>query len=195
MKSRISNLLPYTKINKGKVSPTLGLYPARLAHAHGLIHWIRQSGLRSVFHDPRVALQHEHRYRQERDLIFTFDILLLMLMHKYMAFVNRVITTRTGIHRGDQLKVGRKCQRLLARLIVMTLSSIGWHSTSRTHVPNSGNSSRNNTARCASAIAPGFGRFPHPLIIAIRVSSHINPKRKITGVAKKSKIVETDGVH
>ncbi len=56
------------------------------------------------------------------------------------------------------LKVSEPC----ARLMVTTLSSMGWRMTSRTRVPNSGNSSKNKTPRCAREISPDFGMFPPP---------------------------------
>jgi hypothetical protein len=37
----------------------------------------------------------------------------------------------------------------MARLMVTTLSSIGWRMTSNTRLPNSGNSSKNRTPLCA----------------------------------------------
>lgn len=58
-------------------------------------------------------------------------------------------------HYHDQLEIRTERQRSLARLMVTTLSSIGWRMTSRARVPNSGNSSRNRTPRCAKEISPG----------------------------------------
>src|SRR3989339_1278928 len=54
-------------------------------------------------------------------------------------------------------KLAEKVSEPLARLMVTTLSSIGWRITSRTRVPNSGNSSKNKTPRCAREISPGLG--------------------------------------
>jgi hypothetical protein len=58
--------------------------------------------------------------------------------------------------------------------MVTTLSSIGWRMTSRTRLPNSGNSSRNKTPRCASEISPGLGIFPPPTSQHVRLYDAAN---------------------
>ena len=60
------------------------------------------------------------------------------------------------------MKLAGKVTVPCARLMVTTLSSMGWRSTSSTAWPNSGSSSRNSTPRWLSVISPGLGMRPPP---------------------------------
>jgi hypothetical protein len=53
-----------------------------------------------------------------------------------------------------------------ARLMVTTLSSMGWRITSRTGMPNLGTSSRKRTPWCATLISAGRGLEPAPSAVA-----------------------------
>jgi hypothetical protein len=62
------------------------------------------------------------------------------------------IRTWTRIHCCAQLEFAENVNEPFARLIVTTLSSFSWRITSRTSVPNLGNSSKNKTPLRASEI-------------------------------------------
>jgi hypothetical protein len=67
-----------------------------------------------------------------------------------------------GFMAATSWKLAGKVKDPWARLMVTILSSMGCLNTSSTRVPNSGNSSRNKTPRCAREISPGCGQFPPP---------------------------------
>ena len=79
-------------------------------------------------------------------------------------------TAGTWVHSAHNHEIGGKAQRPLWRLMVTTLSTRGWRSVSKFLVPNSDNSSKNNTPRCARLtpappqvrVSPGLGRRPPP---------------------------------
>lgn len=67
------------------------------------------------------------------------------------------------------MKLAGNVTACFARLIVTTLSSIGWRNISSTRGSNSSNSSRNSTPRWASVISPGRGIDPPPTSPAFEI--------------------------
>ena len=86
-------------------------YLVRLVRAPEYIHLIPPHDLHLAFHNPLEVLQYEYQYDLAKDLRF-----VLIFRDKRMGTGTRllciaIIPARSGIHRGDQLKVGREGER------------------------------------------------------------------------------------
>jgi hypothetical protein len=124
------------------------VYPVRLARGHGYIRRALPPDLRSTFGNPPAGIRYEYQSDPTRDQRCVSGIWSPAHGQGFIAAI--------------RWKLAEKVSDPLARLMVTTLSSIGWRITSRTRVPNSGNSSKNKTPLWANEISPGFGIFPPP---------------------------------